>query len=68
MPENPPTIIFYAETGGKSGPFYRTLGGVKSALKTSANARFGWRYKDKPKVYCGTVTWTEIDPESGDPR
>ena len=64
----PPETIFYAKTGGKTGPFYRTLGGVKSALKTSWGSHTGWRYTNgPPKVFHGTITWTEIDPETGLP-
>lgn len=71
-----PTTVFYAETGGKSAPFYLNLGGVKSALKTSWRGR--WNRYDReagrpeqyprPPVYKGTVTWVEIDPETGSPR
>lgn len=67
----PPTTIFYAETGGKGAPFYRTLGGIKSALKTSWAGRWRVRalarnedlpkYLEPPKVYRGIVTWEEIE-------
>lgn len=64
----PPDVIFYSETGGKTAPFYRTLGGIKSAFKTTWGARYGWQYKggNPPRVYRGTVTWTEIDPNTGE--
>jgi hypothetical protein len=63
----PPEVIYYSETGGKTAPFYRTLGGIKSAFKTTWAARYGWRSVGPPKVYAGTVTWREIDPETGKP-
>lgn len=66
----PPEILFYSETGGKTSPWYRTLGGVRSAFKTSWAARYGWRkemFHWPPKVYRGTVTWEEIDLKTGLP-
>jgi len=64
-----PEVIYYAETGGKSAPFYRTLGGIRSAFKTSWGGRTGWQYKKdgRPQVFRGEVTWTEIDLETGKP-
>lgn len=70
-----PEIIFYAETGGKTAPFYQTLGGIRSAFKTTWMARQNrWareagrpeRYP-VPQVFRGEVTWTEIDVETGLP-
>jgi hypothetical protein len=65
----PPEVIYYAETGGKSAPFYRTLGGIKSALKMSWHGRSSWRYRggSPPRVYAGVISWREIDPETGAP-
>ena len=65
--ERPPEVVFYAETGGKSAPWYRTLGGIRSAFKTSWSARVGWRYQGgtPPPVFRGRVTWEEIDPDTG---
>lgn len=61
----PPQVIFYAETGGKTAPFYRTLGGIKSAFKTTWEARWRPDRYQRPKVYRGVVRWEEIDPETG---
>ena len=63
----PPDVVFYCETGGKSAPWYRTLGGIRSAFKTTWHGRAGWRYKGgkPPRVYRGTISWQEVDPETG---
>jgi hypothetical protein len=67
VPDNaPPQVIFYSETGGKSAPFYRTLGGIRSAFKTVWRARNDYWPRGKPAVYRGTVTWEQIDVETGE--
>lgn len=65
----PPDVIFYSETGGKSAPFYRSLGGIKSALKTSWRGRnHQWsNHPWPPKVYRGEIFWQELDVETGLP-
>lgn len=70
MPDAPPPeVIYYCETGGKSAPWYRTLGGIKSALKTSWHGQHMWQFRGgrPPKVYAGAITWREINPATGQP-
>jgi hypothetical protein len=64
----PPPEIYYFEGGGKTGPFYVAVKGIRSAFKTSCWSRsFKYMNKDqvqeKRRVWKGTVIWIEVTEE-----
>lgn len=65
----PPDKVFFAPGVGRRR-FYENLSGVRSAAKTSFQARCAKynpeTYAIDKRVWVGTVTWTEIDLDTGE--
>lgn len=64
----PPPEIYYFLGGGKTGPFYVAVKGIRSAFRTSGWARsFKWmnreQVEEKRRVWKGVVLWIEVTDE-----